>query len=87
MWNIWNAEPSYGGFASAQSLLNASYSVDCWITTYLGYETDGASNEEKDRLWKDPRVREMPCWPNEGSMQVVDDFLVVKFQEALNTIS
>lgn len=81
MWNIWNAEPSYGGFASAKNLLNASYSVDYWITTYLGYETDGASNEEKGRLWQDTRVKDMPCWPSEGSIQVVDDFLVVKLQE------
>ena len=82
MWNIWNVEPHYGGFASAQNMLNANYSVDFWVITYLGYQSDSASPAEKDSLWKDARVREMPCWPSEGSVSVVDDYLVVKFQEA-----
>lgn len=81
MWNIWDAEPKYGGFASAKILLNASYSVNYWIITYLGYEADSASSAEKDELWKDARVKEMPCWPSEGSIRAVNDFLVVKFQE------
>lgn len=85
LWNIWYAEPSYGGFASAKSLLNASYSSDFWIMTYLGYGTDGATDQEKDSLWQDPRIKEMPCWPSEGSIRVVDDFLVVKLQEAQDT--
>lgn len=86
MWDMWNVEPSYGGFASAKTILNANYSVDLWIVHYLGYATDEASDQEKDELWQDPRVKEMPCWPSEGSIQVVDDYLVVKYQEAPNPI-
>lgn len=82
LWNIWNVEPSYGGFASTKTLLNASYSSSFWVFCYLGYETNGATSAEKDMLWQDPRVKEMPCWPDEGSIRVVDDFLVVKLQEA-----
>lgn len=81
LWNLWNVEPSYGGFASTKTLLNASYSSSFWVLCYLGYETDGATRAEKDRLWQDPRVKEMPCWPDEGSIRVVDGFLVVKLQE------
>lgn len=86
MWNIWNAEPSYGGFAAAEGMLNANYSVDFWIINYLGYATDDASDEEKNTLWQDPRVKDMPCWPSEGSIGVVDDYLVVKYQEAPNAV-
>jgi hypothetical protein len=83
-YNIWNLEPIYGGFVgnSASGLLNASYSVNTWIHNYIGYETCYADTEVEKMLLEDPRVMEMPCWPSQGSIQVVDDYLVVKFQEA-----
>lgn len=82
-WNIWNCEPVYGGYigSDAEGLLNASYSVNVWIQAYLGYETVYASPEVEAALGEDPRVQQMPCWPSQGSIQVVDDYLVVKFQE------
>ena len=85
LYDIWNVEPVYGGFigSTAKGLLNASYSVDVWIHSFIGYETVYASVEEESVLAADPRVTEMPCWPSQGSIQVVDDYIVVKFQETV----
>lgn len=84
LYDIWNVEPVYGGFigSTAKGLLNASYSVNVWIHSFIGYETVYASVEEEQQLWEDPRVTQMPCWPSEGSIRVVDEYIVVKFQEA-----
>ena len=86
LYDIWNVEPVYGGFigSTAKGLLNASYSVDVWIHSFIGYETVYASGEEEAVLAADPRVTEMPCWPSQGSIRVVDDYIVVKFQELAN---
>lgn len=82
-YSIWKVEPIYGGFigSHAEGLLNASYSFDTWIHNYIGYETRYADSEAEQKLIKDSRVMAMPCWPSEGSIRVVDDYLVVKFQE------
>ena len=37
------------------------------------------SEEEKARLEKDPFVREMPCYPSDGSITVYQDKVVIKF--------
>lgn len=86
LYDIWNVEPVYGGFigSTAKGLLNASYSVNVWIHSFIGYKTVYASAEEEAALAADPRVTEMPCWPSQGSIQVVDDYIVVKFQETAN---
>lgn len=83
LYDIWNVEPVYGGFigSTAKGLLNASYSVNVWIHSFIGYETVYASEAEEAALIADPRVAEMPCWPSQGSIRVVDDYIVVKFQE------
>ena len=84
MYDIWNTVDRYGGAksSSARELMNVGYSFSVWFHNYLGVDTRFASQEEKDTLWQDARVTQMPCWPSQGSMQVIDDYLVVKFQEA-----
>lgn len=83
-YDIWDTTPRYGGAltCSARELMNVSYSVSGWFHNYIGYEARFADPEVTEDLWQDPRVAQMPCWPSQGSMQVVDDYLVVKFQEA-----
>ena len=83
LYNIWNQEPTYGGFigSDAKGLMQASYSFDCWFHNYIGYETDFLTPEQKLSLANDPRVKQMPCWPSAGSIQVVDEFVVIKCQD------
>ena len=83
LYDMWYEAPVYGGFAgsTAQGLFNTAYSRNFWFAMYLGLTPQDASQEEQLVLLEDARVQQMPCWPSEGSMQVVDDYLVVKFEE------
>lgn len=83
MWEIWNAEPIYGGFAgsNAKGLINASYSVVLWIDHYLGVGIDTADDTVKAEMKNHPVVEQMPCWPSQGSLKVIDGCLILKLEE------
>lgn len=83
LWDIWDTMPRYGGMhgCSAKGLMNVDYSFSAWFDNYIGCGAAYATEEEKQALREDPRVEQMPCWPSQGSMQVIDDYLVVKFQK------
>ena len=83
LYSIWNEDLAFGGFVNcdADGLLSADYSVNMWIHSYLGYETPYADEEEKETVMARSEVQQMPCWPSEGSIQVMDEYVVVKFQE------
>ena len=82
MWDLWYETPYYGGIvgSNAQGLFNAKYSRDFWFGCYLGYSPLYASAEEQNAMRQDPRVDQMPCWPAEGCIRVIDDYVVLKFQ-------
>ena len=82
MWDVWYEVPYYGGFAgsNAQGLFNAEYSRDFWFASYLGRSPQNASEEAQNEMKQDPRVALMPCWPAEGCIQVLDQYVVIKFQ-------
>ena len=84
LWDIWNVAPYYyGGVygSSAKGLMQATYSFDFWFYAYMGYGIPQPTAEEEALISRDPRVEEMPCWPENGSMKVIDDYLVVKFED------
>lgn len=83
-WMGYEVAPFYGGvsWCTAEELLTTSYSFDFWIHSYIGYFPTKASQEDEAFLAEDERVARMPCWPSAGSIKVIDDFLVVKFQES-----
>lgn len=83
MWEIWDEEPVYGGVngSNAKGLINASYSVVLWIDNYLGVGIAQAEESEKAEVEKNPAVEEMPCWPSQGSLKVMDAYLVLKREE------
>lgn len=76
----WHDGVIYGGQTGPDGLMN-TYSSDAWFWGYLGYGHPTASEAEVQALIGSDTVKAMPCWPDHGSMQVLDDFLVVKFQE------
>lgn len=82
-YDIWHEVPFYGGIVgcSANGLLGAVYSRTVWFQAYLGVETPYATEQEKAMVEADPRFQKMPVWPSEGSVQVIDDYIVVKFPE------
>ena len=76
----WQYVPMFGGNMNSKTLLSA-YSWDCWISHYLGYSFNRASTEEITAVKTTPEYQQMPCWPNEGSIRVIDSLVVVKFAE------
>lgn len=83
LWDIWFEVPFYGGIvgSSAQGLLDASHSFLGWFQAYVGVETPVATEQEQTEVEADPRFQDMPYWPSEGSVRVIDDYIVVKFPE------
>ena len=54
------------------------YTRELFMKRYLGFDVSYASSAEKYQLQKDQRFKEMPCYPYYGSIQVIDDYIVVK---------
>lgn len=76
----WEYEVTYGGNEITRWMLSR-YSWREWIHNYYGYEIPVASDEKCDALAQSDTVQSMPCWPADGSIQVIGDTVVVKFQE------
>jgi hypothetical protein len=75
----WDDEITYTGLAFTEYLLN-QYSRNNWIQNYVGYEIPMADPEATAALAETEEVQAMPCYPNAGSIRVVGDTVVVKFQ-------
>ena len=73
----WQYEMDFGGIEQTQWMLQR-YSWPEWIRNYYGYTFPTASNEDVLRLYETEQVQNMPYWPNEGSIQVIDNFVVIK---------
>ena len=80
MRNYWEYELRYGGVPAMEDLLNR-YSREEWIRNYLGYSPDFLAKDELESLAEAEAVKAMPCWPSQGSIQVIGDTVVVKFQD------
>lgn len=78
-YGYWDRVPIYGGNTGREGLVNA-YSRIGWLMNYLGCVPELASDEELARLQTLPEVQAMPCWPDYGSIAVVEDTMVIKFQ-------
>lgn len=80
LYSQWEDAPYYGGFANARELAKA-YSFTEWIRNYMGYTPVYLSEEECAALAGDEAVKAMPCYPDYGSIRVLEDVVVIKFQE------
>ncbi|MCM1537356.1 MAG: glucosyltransferase domain-containing protein [bacterium] len=47
----------------------------------LGFSLEGADPDEKERVLAAEAYAEMPCWPQAGSVQMIDGVIVVKLSE------
>ena len=48
---------------------------------FLGSTAPFASRQETEALARDPRTRDMPVYPDAGSIRIIDDYIYVKFSE------
>ena len=76
----WSKAATYGGSSNYAGLLS-SYSRPFWLNTYLGYTVPMATEEEVAALCQTEAVQQMPCWPDNGSVQVMGDTIIIKYRE------
>ena len=79
----WKEAMSYGGHCFTDDLLN-QYSRVSWINHYLGYQIPEASSGMISDLLKTDTVRDMPCWPDQGSIQIIGEVIVIKLENVLD---
>jgi hypothetical protein len=66
-----------GLIGAADDLTNA-YTREYFLRRYVGFDVPFADEAEQYALSQDPRVREMPVYPAYGSVQMIDDYLVIR---------
>ena len=57
------------------------YSYDRFIKNFLGFDISFASQEEMDSILETDAFKRMPSYPFEGSIQIIDNIVVVKLSE------
>ena len=78
--NKWENSPfNYGG--TATNLLN-TYSRRSFMINILGYSYNKPTSNEKKKIMGNPKVWEMPVYPDDGSIEVIDDIVVVRLADA-----
>ena len=48
----------------------------------LGYSYNKPTSKEKKKIMENPKVWEMPVYPDDGSIEVIDDIIVVRLADA-----
>jgi hypothetical protein len=76
----WQYEVRYGGNEPVQMMVNRGTRYD-WFLHYFGYAIPMANVETIDQLWELEEVKQMPCWPDYGSIKVIGDVVVIKCDE------
>lgn len=72
--------PKYGGNSTFSALIKA-YSWPKWLQLYCACDFPMLGSEETAALIQTEEVKAMPCWPDAGSIKVIGDSVVIKFQE------
>lgn len=75
----WQYEMTYGGIEFTEWMLRR-YSVGDWIRNYYGYTYTEVDEATTNTLSNMEEVKNMPCWPNEGSIRVMGNTVVIKCQ-------
>ena len=58
-----------------------SYSNLNILTRYLGFLPSFLWDEDLEQISEKERVKEMPCYPTDGAIAIVDDVIVIKLQD------
>lgn len=78
--DTWESVPGFGGNPTFRKLVN-DYGQYAWPREYLGVRIPYASEKRVSELAQLDKVKAMPCWPDAGSIAVVDNTMVLKFEE------
>ena len=72
----------YGGngVTEEKPLVNY-YSRKSWFWHYMGYVPNLVDNDQVKELRKDPYVKNMPCYPDYGSIAIYKDTVIIKLSD------
>lgn len=78
--NPWKDVPhfNYGGNGMAGNPMINYYSRNSWLKHYMGFEIPMADGDKQKKLKKKKFVKKMPCYPDEGSIIVYKDYVIIK---------
>lgn len=76
----WGQTAKYGGWNFPNANIN-DHSRYRWFREYLGIYFETLEREEAAKLAYLDEVKEMPTWPNQGSIKVIGDLVVIKCEE------
>ena len=79
--SLWETQTNIGGASAHTNGFLSSYSLKNWLRDYFGYNVPYADEETKTVLIGSPEVEAMPCWPSAGSIKVIGDTVVIKFED------
>ena len=80
LYDSMNTGKEFGGNASGKDL-TSSYSWRSWLKAYIGYSIPYAYEDEIEVIKQTEEYDEMEYWPNEGSIKVIGDYVVIKFSD------
>ncbi|MBR3570003.1 MAG: glucosyltransferase domain-containing protein [Oscillibacter sp.] len=69
----------YGGYTDESNYKKAGKS---YMSNYMGFRQPMASDAQASELAATDAVRAMPCYPDDGSIRVIGDYVVVKLENA-----
>lgn len=83
--NIWQMDEFYNirisGTMRSRRLINM-YSREKYIKYFIGFDVKFATDEEKEIIQELPEFKEMSYYPYYNSMKTIDDYIVIKFNDA-----
>lgn len=82
-WNPWYQDYCIAG--NTNNVLNA-YSTGRFIEQYYGYYIPFVDEEEQKKLEVSEEVKKMPNYPDDGSIKILGDTVVIKFSDIQESV-
>ena len=76
-YDPWQSVDIFGGSAHTYGTING-YSRNWWIESYTGITPPWADGNTTKKIENSDEVADMPTWPDSGSIQIIDDVVVIK---------
>lgn len=78
--SLWKNHTTIGGAGADVNGFLSSYSLRNWLRDYCGYNIPYADEATVAALAESSEVGAMPYWPSAGSIKIIGDTVVIKFE-------
>ena len=77
----WQYIQGYRGKANMDNLIFIEHYIKAWSQHYMEVKIPSADADSIAEISVLPEFKSMPCWPDNGSIKVIDDYIVIKFMD------